>query len=343
MTRESQFVVTVDTEADDEWAGAATRTYRNLLALPRLQNLCDEFGALPTYLVTHDVAMHPEGSAIIRDLAATARCEVGAHLHAWTTPPHVPQLEPDARARPYLSEYEAGVQRRKLENLTDAVTELSGSRPTSYRGGRWDVDMTCLDLLDELGYAVDTSVTPLVSWRRARGVTKGGPAHALAPQDAYRPARNDLYHTGDHPLLEVPVTIGALGLLQQSAFAWMAAGLEHRRLLWAGPKRLMAATGIAARVWLDPVSTSSEDMIKLCSWMMSRGTRCLNMAFHSSELAAGCAPDVPDDEAAARVWRRLRDVLEFAASQPEIGFSTLTELAAARGAGPKCYAGVGQT
>jgi len=343
MTREIQFVITVDVEADDEWSGGAERMYANLRRLARLQNVCDEFGAMPTYLITHDVATHPEGSAIIRDLAATGRCEVGAHLHAWTTPPHVPELEADPGARPYLSEYAPELQAEKLTRLTDTIRELTGRAPTSYRGGRWDVDLALLDLLAEKGYAVDTSVTPLVSWRRARGVTKGGPVHALAPQDAYRPARDDLYDTGDHPLLEVPVTIGALGLLRQSAFAWMAAHHEHRRLLWAGPKRLMAGTGIAARVWLDPVSTSSEDMIRLCSCTLSWGTRCLNMAFHSSELAAGCAPDVPDAAAEGRVWRRLRDVLGVAASQPEIGFTTLTELAVARGAGPKYCAEVGQS
>jgi len=326
----TRLLVTVDVEADDEWSGRPTRSYRNLEALPQLQRVCDEFAARPTYLVTHDVASDADGTAIIRDLARTGRCEVGAHLHAWTTPPHVADLEGDPAARPYLSEYSVTVQRRKIVNLTRAVEAAAGAPPTSYRGGRWDVDLTCLDLLAEAGYLVDSSVTPLVSWRRAAGVTKGGPTHSTAPADPYRPSRGSLYDRGDHPVLEVPVSIGSLGWLSQATYGGLSARMEHRRILWGVVRRVLRWTGAARRVWLDPISSPAEDMIALCRRLIASGAPVLNVAFHSSELVAGCAPHVPDAQAEERIWGRLRMLLSFAAEHPSVQFAAVSEFARKR-------------
>ena len=68
MTR---ILMGVDTEADDQWtvAGRESLTLRNVLELPRLQALCDRYGARPTYLVTYEVATDRESRAILRDLA----------------------------------------------------------------------------------------------------------------------------------------------------------------------------------------------------------------------------------------------------------------------------------
>jgi len=337
----THFAITVDVEADNEWAGSSERTYGNLAALPRLQELCDEFGARPTYLVTYDVAAQREGGRILKDLAQTGRCEIGAHLHAWTTPPHVPELEGDPGARPYLSEYQIETQMEKLTNLTEVLGELVDSNPTSYRGGRWDVDIDCLNLLAEAGYLVDTSVTPLVSWRRAGGVTKGGPVHARAPLDPYHPAAADLYSRGHHPILEVPVTVSVMGLLSDATYGRLAESWEHRRPVWAALKRAMKWTGLAKRVWLDPVSTNAQDLIALCKLMIARGAPVLNMAFHSSELMAGCAPSVLDKQAEDQVWACIREVLAFCADQDGVTFATLSGLARTQRVGDREYAGAG--
>ncbi len=331
-------ITTIDVEADNEWAGAPERAYRSLQQLPRLQELCDELGAQPTYLVTYDVATETEGASIVKELGASGRCEIGAHLHAWTTPPDVPELEADARARPYLSEYSLETQRQKLVNLTEVLGELVGSDPTSYRGGRWDIDMDCLNLLSETGYLVDTSVTPLVSWRRAAGVTKGGPVHARAPAYPYHPAGDDLYRQGDHNILEVPVTIAVVGAVSEPRYGALAARWEHVRPVWAPLKRAMKWTGLAKRMWLDPVSTNARDLIALCKLMIGRGAPVLNMAFHSSELMAGCAPSVPDKRSEDEVWARIGQVLSFCADQENVSFATLSALATVQKEADQTYA-----
>ena len=82
-------LVGVDTEADDQWTQAGRRSLgvRNAERLPALQSLFEGFGVRPTYLVTHEMASRPGSAAILRDLAHTGRCEIGAHLHPWSSPP----------------------------------------------------------------------------------------------------------------------------------------------------------------------------------------------------------------------------------------------------------------
>ena len=64
-------------------------------------------------------------------LAAAANCEIGAHLHAWSTPP-LSEVDKGVK-HSYLHEYAAAVQRDKLTQLTDTIEGVFGMRPTSYR------------------------------------------------------------------------------------------------------------------------------------------------------------------------------------------------------------------
>ena len=83
MSGQTLFMVGVDTEADDQWTleGRKRLSVENARALPRLQALCDSHGVRPSYLVTHEMATREPSRSILRDLFATGRCEIGAHLH----------------------------------------------------------------------------------------------------------------------------------------------------------------------------------------------------------------------------------------------------------------------
>ena len=110
---------------------------RNAARLPALQSLFEEFGVRPTYLVTHEMATRPESAAVLRDLARSGRCEIGAHLHPWTLAalparghggPHLPDNLPD------------DLLDRQIGELTATLEGSLGVRPTTYRAGRNGVD-----------------------------------------------------------------------------------------------------------------------------------------------------------------------------------------------------------
>jgi len=290
------FMVGVDTEADDQWTleGRKRLSVDNARALPRLQTLCDTYGVRPSYLLTHEMATREPSRSIVRDLAATGRCEIGAHLHPWSSPPYA---EEDLVGR-YPSQLDDARLEKQLKELTAAIESSVGVRPVSYRAGRHGFDPRSLRILEALQYRVDTSVDPLFNETR-----KGGPSFAGAPVTPYWPDHEDVRRAGQSRVLEIPVssaTSPALPKRIEKGFTSLPS------IPWRGYlKRL----GLRA-VWLRPSYSSVEDAKALASALVARGVPTLNMLFHSSELVPGGSPYNRTDADVDRFFERLEQVFE---------------------------------
>jgi len=320
------FLITVDTEADDEWSRPPQPTYEGVAALRRLQELCEENGARPTYLVTYDVAADPASRDTLLALQATGRCEIGAHLHAWRTPPFLHALDQLHDKHPYLHEYPPELRRAKLEQITSHLERCLGMRPRSYRGGRWSLDKVTVAHLKRLGYVVDTTVTPYASWERHKGGRQGGVSFVYeSPYPHVLRSGTDQH--GENGLVEVPVTIRVRGRMSTGQYARLAAWARWARVGSALIRRCLRHTGIGHAVWLDPVQTCMEDIRWLVDKACEDSQPVLNMVFHSSELVPGGAPRVRTRRAAERVWERLHATLAYAAQKPGMRFMTLREFA----------------
>ena len=82
-------LVGIDTESDDQWSLAARErpTFENLYALPALHERFRRHGVRPTYVVTWPVARDRRSADVLRALHDSHTAEIGAHHHAWETPP----------------------------------------------------------------------------------------------------------------------------------------------------------------------------------------------------------------------------------------------------------------
>jgi hypothetical protein len=295
--RPPALLVGIDTEADDQWSEKGRRELRvdNARKLPALQSLFDELGVRPTYLVTHEMATRPESAAVLRDLAASRRCEIGAHLHPWTSPPFRPE---DTAGHTYPMNLPDELLARQLRELTETLERTFGARPTTYRAGRNGLDGRTLRILEGLGYTVDTSVDPLFNERR-----KGGPVFAGAPLRPYHPDYEDVRRPGGSRILEVPISAATLPPLPK-ALERLYAALPP--LPWRG-----ALKRIGLRpVWLRPSYTSVPDMLSFGSRLKESGAPCFNVIFHSSEVLAGGSPYTPDAASVERFQAALRALLE---------------------------------
>lgn len=296
MSGKPLFMVGVDTEADDQWTleGRKRLSVDNARALPRLQTLCDAYGVRPSYLVTHEMATREPSRSILRDLSATGRCEIGAHLHPWSSPPYRAE---DLAGR-YPSQLDDSQLEAQLKELTAAIETSIGVRPVSYRAGRHGFDSRSLRILERLEYRVDTSVDPLFNETR-----KGGPSFAGAPVAPYWPDHADVRAKGASRVLEIPVssaTTPALPKALERRFASLPA------IPWRGYlKRL----GLRA-VWLRPSYSTVEDARALASALVARGVPTLNMLFHSSELVPLGSPYNRTDADVDRFFERLERVFE---------------------------------
>ena len=285
--------VTIDTEIDNP-RGRAEFPYslENIKAIPKLQDLFKKYGVKPTYLVTYPVATDEKSVDILRK-AAEEGAEIGAHLHPWTCPPFKSEEEKRRQDYPNNSELE----REKLTQLTSAIEKSFGKRPVSYRAGRYGLDEESLKILKELGYRVDSSVTPTMNWSN-----DGGP-------DFSSVTSTDSYDWNG--ILEVPITI----LIKK--------GPSFYRKLSPAVKSVLGKLGVAKTVWLRPSVSSLSDM----KWLsdLSNG-QVLNTMFHSNELMMGTSPYTKTEKEAGEFWQRLDGILDYLINEKQLESKTLCGL-----------------
>jgi hypothetical protein len=296
------FIVTIDTEGDNPWARKSGPVEtKNVCFLPRFQRLCERYRLRPTYVTTHEIALDPAFVAFGRDIVARDAGEIGTHPHAWNSPPIVPLTRDDDRYHPYMTEYPVRVMEEKLRALTGKLEDTFGVKMVSHRAGRWGFDPVYANLLYRLGYRVDCSVTPLISWASSKGAPagKGGPNYTRFPGDAYFPDENDISRRGALPLLEVPLTVRP------------KRGAIFRK--WF-PQRLYAhefsqywIDRLCPVVWMRPSGRNLTDLLWLVEREKRRGSAYIEFMLHSCELMPGGSPVFPG----ARSIEKLYDDMEI--------------------------------
>ena len=173
-------VVVIDTEEEFDWDAPfdpGSVSVRNIDEQWRAQTVFDDHGIRPTYLVDYPVAANPASRAVLRAFAASGRCDIGAHLHPWVTPPH----EGPVNARTsFAGNLPAALERAKLAALTTMIEDGFGQRPAVYRAGRYGVGPSTMGILAALGYKVDSSVVPFTDFSAGMGPVR----HCEAPLGA---------------------------------------------------------------------------------------------------------------------------------------------------------------
>lgn len=171
-----KFIITIDTEGDDLWSwkeGNPLYT-ENVNFLPRFQELCNQFGFIPTWLCNWEMVNDERFCTFAKNNLAKGTCEIGMHLHAWNTPPEyscLPRCEKSGL--PYLIEYPVDVMEKKIVTMTEVIKEKLGMTPIVHRAGRWAMDERYFALLAKHGYIADCSMTPYVNWEKSYGQTPG--------------------------------------------------------------------------------------------------------------------------------------------------------------------------
>lgn len=314
-----KLVITVDVE-EDQWGIIAPHnaTVHNVRRLPILQNLFDEFGIIPTYLLTYPVVSDPHAVAILREILDEGGCEIGAHCHPWNTPPYEESLN---KYNSMLCNLPATLQFDKLQQLHGAIQNHFDLTPVAFRSGRWGFDAEVARNLLRLGYRIDTSVTPYTSWAHERGpdFSYVSPQPYMVTQESLA----DRHSRGD--LAEIPVTIGYLhGEFQACAKLAQRLGKGSLRRLKLGG--LLSRLHVLRKVWLSPEMETPARMIQLVRQMRMQGYEVLNLVFHSSALMAGCGPFIRTEADEHLFLDKLKALLSLARNEGVV-FAALSEAA----------------
>jgi peptidoglycan/xylan/chitin deacetylase (PgdA/CDA1 family) len=279
MSDQPALLVGIDTEGDNQWDLTAReqQTFENIYALPKLHALFERHGVRPTYVVTWPVATDERSQQVLRYLLLRGDCEVGAHHHAWETPPCEPG---DIRRHPYASTLPPGQFEAQLRELTRAIASATGEAPVSYRSGRFGFDASHVAALEHEGYLVESSVAPLFYEAH-----KGGPDFVEAPLRPYFLSYDSAVRAGTSRLLEVPCSsMLSRDVPQTLAWAFARAPFNYTS------KRVLRKLGVAQVDWLRPSYSSVESMCALARRIVAADVPVLNLLFHSSEAIVGGSP-----------------------------------------------------
>jgi peptidoglycan/xylan/chitin deacetylase (PgdA/CDA1 family) len=272
-------LVGIDTEGDNQWSAEARRNQRfeNIYALPRLHALFARHAVRPTYVITYPVAKDARSADTLRALRDGGDCEIGAHHHAWETPPC---SDEDIRRHPYASMLPRAQFEAQLEQLTEAIGASVGRPPVSYRSGRFGFSARHVAALERCGYLVESSVAPLFYETH-----KGGPEFVEAPLKPYFLAYDSATRPGCSGVLEVPVSAALNRRIPRVLqFAYARAPKPYTT------RRVLRAAGLLRVRWLRPSYSSLDDMIALAKDLARWNEPVLNLLFHSSEAIVGGSP-----------------------------------------------------
>lgn len=307
-------LVGIDTEGDNQWdaAARANQQFSNIYALPRLHALFARHGVRPTYVITYPVARDGRSAEVLRGLLGGGDCEIGAHHHAWETPPF---SDEDVRRHPYACTLPRRQFEMQLASLTESINDAVGVRPLSYRSGRFGFSADHVTALERLGYLVESSVAPLFDESH-----KGGPEFVEAPLTPYFLAYDSATKPGTSGVLEVPVSCGLdRRLPRRLQYAYARVPRPYFT------KRALRALRVMKLRWLRPSYSSLRDMIALARALARADEPVLNLLFHSSEAIVGGSPYNRTAGELEAFLERLDRFLAFAARDLGAVPSTFTE------------------
>jgi len=272
-------VTVVSTEEEFDWTAPFRREATSVDAMRSIgvgQALFDRCGVKPTYVVDYPVASQEAGWRELREFARDGRCEIGAHLHPWVSPPFDEALSPRLS---FPGNLDPLLERAKLERLTETLSANLGVRPRCYQAGRYGFGPHTARTLLSLGYEVDFSAAPPFDYSN-----QGGPNYLHTPT---QPCWLDR----ERRLLSAPVSgafVGRAGSGAPSLYSFATSGVGAALRL----PGLLARTGWVERMRLSTEGHSCADLVRLVAALRERGERVLVFSLHSPSFHVGGTPYV---------------------------------------------------
>lgn len=286
-----KFIITVDTEGDNlwQWHPGDTITTENSSYIPRFQNLCEEFGFIPTYLTNYEMAMDQRWISYGQAKALEQKCEIGLHIHAWNSPPEH-QIENKYGGNAYITEYPEEVVASKTRFLKGLLETRFEIPIHSARSGRWATDTSYFSALNQNGILIDCSITPGVDLSRIPGNSVNhGNDYRNSPYKPFFVYKN---------VLEIPMTT--------------------RFVKWGGigrPRKRLRSLIKGEAMWLRPISLSKK-YLQVLTDIVKKEADCgyLEFMIHSSELMPGGSPYVKTTEECEMLFTIMKWYYEYVSS-----------------------------
>jgi hypothetical protein len=277
--KKPELFVIVDTEEEFDWTAPFARENVGVTAIAeafRLQNVAGAYGLRPTYVVDYPVASTPASAETLAGFAANGECHIGAHLHPWVTPPFD---EPVTREMSFACNLGPGLERAKIEALTEMIETRMRIRPRVYKAGRYGFAESTAGILESLRYDVDASVIPHMDFSAEKGPDFTG--FSVRPATFGRSRR----------MLELPCTLDFVGAARRIG-ASLHRVASARVLEPVRAVGILSRSGLVNKVMLSPEGNTLDEMKALTRALLADGVRTFALTFHSPSLKPACTPYV---------------------------------------------------
>lgn len=318
------FIISIDTEADNQWEPGCDISLNNIKYIPRFQDLCNKYRIRPTYLVTSEVCEDNFAKEILSEYLSMNIAEVGAHLHSWTTPPFQDKdgFRFNDKNHAFASELPVQLMNEKIKVLTSQIETSFGVRPYSFRSGRYGFNKNVAKSLIDNSYLVDSSITPFTSWSTHLGIPdgNGGPDFLDYTTVPFN------YHFESGSLVEIPITI--LPTRFPLNVSDSLAEYYFRHVTKSIPLKAIRKLRYKNQpLWLRPYNWMNIDLFEeLLVESINRKLSVIVMMFHSSELMPGASRNYANGDAIENLYLLLEEFF-ILLTRKEILSVTLTEAA----------------
>jgi hypothetical protein len=319
-----KFILTIDTEGDNQWDHGRELTVENIKYVTRFQNLFEKYYVKPTYLVTSEICKDSFANEIFKGYLLADKAEIGAHLHSWTTSPFLDMdgFRYNDTNHAFATELPENLINEKIKNLTDQIENSFGIRPLSFRSGRFGFNEDIASMLYNNSYIVDSSITPYTNWAVYHGLPGGigGPNFMDKKPFPFR------YDFNNGSLIEIPVTIlpTRFPLNKFDSFGRYYFNNVDNNLILKVLRRLWFKN---QPLWLRPLQWMDIRMLgELVNEAIELKLPYIVMMFHSSELMPGCSIYRKDENEIEMLYDQLESFF-ILLNERNIPSQTLTEAA----------------
>lgn len=284
----SFFSITIDTEADDAWNNPKALSLKNFNAIPRFQNLCEKYDIIPTYLLTYEYANFEPAIKFFKKKAEEKKCEIGYHLHVWSTPPF--KNEQNGVDIDYINAYQFEIDDdiffKKANTLFDVIYENFGIKPLSHRAGRYGLDQRTIDWLCEKKFIVETSVVPMNNFKNSMGLNSKGPNFTYNKLNINKISSSKSNDT----IVEFPVSVMSSNFIPRNF-------LDFSLL-----RKIFRKFGFTKM--LRPYPNNLKNNISIINYYLKNNID-INYMLHSSELELNCSPISMNENDLKKIWNNI--------------------------------------
>ncbi len=274
-------IVVIDTEEEFNWNKPVDRNSTSVESMQyiyRVQDIFDEYSIKPCYVIDYPIASQELSFKILKQIYDDGRCEIGAHLHPWVTPPEIEELKP---ANTYPGNLPGSLEFEKLKNLSDTISDNFNLQPTIYKAGRYGYGENTAGILKELGYQIDLSFCP--SFNHG---ADGGPDYSRSHAEPF-------WIDEEEQLLEIPISGSFVGLAGSSSRSLFNFAQSNKRFRLPG---IFSKFGIVDRLALSPEGYTPQEHVNLTKFLYNKGVRTFTWSFHSPTVMPGTTDYVRNEK-----------------------------------------------